>query len=287
MGARLTLLLAAVPAIAGSVLLMREAGVSTSSRVLQLAVFAAGGILLALWPPAQRRSRSGGLHCWRSALLVALLFLPLALDAGAAPHRWINLGGVRLYLAPVMLPVLLLSWNRSASESRSRAACLAIAAIGACVGLLLQPDAAQLDGFALAMLPLLIPSRLSGLARGTMLAFMAACALAVWQRPDPLAPVAHVEGVFVLAARLSPIALVAAACAAALPAATLLWYSRRERSTGLLAVALYYLAILAHAPLQITPVPLLGFGAGPILGYCVVALVAVRAMEAAPTYQAR
>lgn len=283
MGARVTLLLAAVPAIVGSVLLMRVAHVSSSSIVLQLAVMGAGGGMLMLAPRSQRREQGDGFSCWMRALLVALLFLPLALDAGDGPYRWIGLGGVRVYLAPVVLPVLLLSSNRSAPESPSKVACLAMAAIGASVALLLQPDAAQLGAFALAMVPLLITSRLSGVAKATMIAVMSACTLAVWQRPDPLAPVAHVEGVFALAAPLGPFALAAAVCAAALPAATLLWYSRRERSAGLLAVALYYLAILAHAPLQITPVPLLGFGAGPILGYCLAALVAARAMATAPT----
>ena len=45
---------------------------------------------------------------------------------------------------------------------------------------------------------------------------------------------------------------------------------------GLLAVAMYYVALVGLAPLEITPVPLLGFGAGPILGYLLMVLVSAR-----------
>jgi hypothetical protein len=109
-----------------------------------------------------------------------------------------------------------------------------------------------------------------------MLIAMVGCVLAAWQRPGALAPVPHVEGVFSLAARVSPFALVASVCAVVIPIAALAWRSRTTRSWGLLAVAVYYGAILAHAPLLVTPVPLLGFGAGPILGYFLLALVASR-----------
>lgn len=287
MAARLTLLLAALPAIVGSVLLMRGAGVPDASIVLQLAVFGAGGGMLAFGGRSQRRSAASGFPCWMSALLVALLFVPVAIDAGDGPHRWITLGGVRVYLASVILPALLLWLNRVGSESVSGGACLTAATVGACVALLLHPDAAQLGAFGVAMLPIVIGSRLSRVVRLAVLGVIAACTSAAWQRPDPLGPVAHVEGVFALAAAHGAIALVAAVCAAALPAATLLWHARREQSAGVLAVAMYYLAILAHAPLQITPVPLLGFGAGPILGYCIVALMAARELERTPALRAR
>lgn len=287
MAATLTLLLAAFPAIVGSALLMRGAGVPDASIVLQLAVLGAGGVMLALGARSPRRSAASGLPCWMSALLVALLFVPAAIDAGDGPHRWISLGGVRVYLASVILPALLLLLHRIASESRSGVACLTAATVGTCVALLLHPDAAQLGAFGVAMLPMLIGSRLPRVVRLAVLVVIAACTIAAWQRPDPLAPVAHVEGVLVLAARHGAIALGAALGAATLPAAALLWHARRARSAGVLSVALYYLAILAHAPLQITPVPLLGFGAGPIIGYCLVALIAARALERTPAPPAR
>jgi hypothetical protein len=43
-----------------------------------------------------------------------------------------------------------------------------------------------------------------------------------------------------------------------------------------MAVAIYYTTLVALAPLEITPVPLIGFGAGPILGYLLMVLVSSR-----------
>ncbi len=92
-----------------------------------------------------------------------------------------------------------------------------------------------------------------------------------WRAPDPLAPVRYVEGAFVLAAEASPFALLAALIFAALPVTAFVWVARVTGSSGTCAVAVYYASLFALAPLQATPVPLLGFGAGPILGYCLVA----------------
>lgn len=116
-------------------------------------------------------------------------------------------------------------------------------------------------GVRLYLAPLLLP----------LLFRLVLAAGAALQRPDPLSPVAHVEGVFQLAASVGPLALASAWSAAMLPVATLLWLGVSTRNRGLLAAATYYGALLAHAPLLVTPVPLLGYGAAPILGYAAMA----------------
>ena len=105
------------------------------------------------------------------------------------------------------------------------------------------------------------------LARGGLAGMLLIGVIATWRLPDPLAPVPYVEGVFRLAADVSPWALAAAVLSAVLPVATLAHVARQNRSVGVLAVAVYLAGVFALAPLQVTPVPLLGFGAGPILGY--------------------
>lgn len=52
--------------------------------------------------------------------------------------------------------------------------------------------------------------------------------------------------------------------------AGLVWVARTSGCSSALAVAVYYATLFALAPLEITPVPLLGFGSGPILGYFLV-----------------
>jgi hypothetical protein len=72
---------------------------------------------------------------------------------------------------------------------------------------------------------------------------------------------------------VSPFALLAAVVFAALPVLGLVWFALSTRCRAPLAIAAYYTTLFALAPLQVTPVPLLGFGSGPILGYFLVASI--------------
>jgi hypothetical protein len=147
----------------------------------------------------------------------------------------------------------------------------------AATALVLQPDASQLTAFALAMLVLLAAPSSHLLRRLALSAVLLCCTAVAWRAPDPLVPVRYVEGVLNLAAEVSPFALLAALISAALPVIAFVWVARATRSRGTFAVAVYYASLFALAPLQATPVPLLGFGAGPILGYFLVASVVSRA----------
>ncbi|MFN8060246.1 MAG: hypothetical protein U0Q12_13905 [Vicinamibacterales bacterium] len=271
-GVRLSLLCAAIPAVVGSLLLMRLAGVGAASMLLQASAFGVGGAALALTPRCWWLKRSQAFGGGIAVVLVASLLIPLAVDQGTDPHRWVSLGGVRLYVAPLVIPSALRLLGHAVYGSQSRASMAPLASVIASLALLLQPDAAQLDAVACAVVPILWTSRLSRVARALTLGAITAGALAAWQRPDPLEPVRHVEGVFELAAQVGSLAFAASVCAAIGPTAALLWHAARDRDVGVLAVAVYYAVVLAHAPLLVTPVPLLGFGVGPILGYLLMAV---------------
>jgi hypothetical protein len=59
--------------------------------------------------------------------------------------------------------------------------------------------------------------------------------------------------------------------AAALPVMALGWLARKTSSPGILAACLYFTVLYLLAPAQVTPVPLIGFGAGPVIGYFIMA----------------
>lgn len=88
----------------------------------------------------------------------------------------------------------------------------------------------------------------------------AACLL----RPDPLEPVPHVEGIVGMAMARGPMLAVAALVSlAVLPFAQALLL---ERPVGLV-LATYTAGLLMAAWLGHHPVPVLGYGVSPILGY--------------------
>ena len=84
--------------------------------------------------------------------------------------------------------------------------------------------------------------------------------------PDPLAPVPHVEEVFALGLGHSLFAGVAV-IASAIALIVGLWMQSVSGSFWLSAVAAYYTVLFICSTAGITPAPLVGYGAGPILGF--------------------
>lgn len=256
---------AAIPAVILSFWVMSITSAPSAAFALQAAALVVGGVLgvgLARRRPAPTRAATQ----WWALAAVATLAVSLLFPSNDGPARWISLGGARVYVAAVVLPSLLVLLRRNAAPAAWHHTILMAAALV----LVRQPDAAQATAFCVAALTLL--PRLPGSApvRAMTGCVLVLSVILTWAQPDPLAPVPYVEGVFVVALAASPWMFAVALCAAIAPVLALLRLARTgEPAAG--AVAAYYATILLLAPLQVTPVPLLGFGAGPILGYGFVA----------------
>jgi hypothetical protein len=138
------------------------------------------------------------------------------------------------------------------------------------ITLCLQPDASQATAFAAAMLVALGGTpRLGsvGVATGLCVGTMAALS---WFRPDPLAPVPEVEGVLLLAQGISP--LLAGFCGLFLLVAEIapLMACRKANPSArkaARALSAYFLVCGAMPFVGAFPVPLVGVGVSPIVGY--------------------
>jgi hypothetical protein len=137
-----------------------------------------------------------------------------------------------------------------------------VAAFTALLVLLLQPDAAQATSFCAGWIALAAARRERG-AMGVMLAGVA-IAVASLFRSNPLGPVPHVEGILGMAAAQGWVMAGGSLLSvAALPLAFMLCC---ERPLGF-ALAVYTAGTLCAAGLGDYPVPMLGYGVSPILGY--------------------
>lgn len=257
---------AAMPAVTLGLWLLCLADAPRSAQTMQVAVLAVAVLVHAatVWV---RGRWSVSAPRWMALPLALSLFIPVMVAAPGEPARWLVLGSARLYLAPLVLPPLVLLLAAS-GHALARYVATATAATAA---LVLQPDAPQMTAFALALLVVLAADDGARSTRLVLFAVLLSGAIVGWRAPDPLTPVRYVEGVFSVAAATSPWVLAAATASAVLPVATLAWVAHRLRSRGTCAVAVYFGALFALAPWQVTPVPLLGFGSGPILGYFFVA----------------
>lgn len=261
-----TLIAAAIPALLGSFLLLNFVAAPRALLVQQAAVAVVALVAATFTLRHFKSNLTVKRMPWLLLGMAMLVCAPLII-ASSVPHRWLGMFGFRLYIAPVVLPLFLLYWHRALSGDKTTINLSIIAALVAGVGLIAQPDAAQLTAFALASVPVIWISSNSLSMRLLPIGLLLGAAGFSWNIPDPLTPVPYVEGVFILASRFSVWALLSAVIACALPAIALALFAYRMRSLGVFSVSLYFATLYLLAPAQVTPVPLLGFGAGPILGY--------------------
>lgn len=198
---------------------------------------------------------------WAAPIALAVVALSFLGPEQEGVHRWLDLGAVQLNAAALVLPVAIAAFLDERAMIAS--ACFVLIAIA----LAWQPDISQLSGFALASV-VLAYARFGW--RGAVIALLVAIsAIALClSRPDPLAPVAHVEGIFAMGWSQSPVIAVAMGTGLATTALSPLLLSRSGRlSWAGLALAAYFsvtsLAVLVGA----YPVPLAGYGLSFVFGW--------------------
>jgi hypothetical protein len=238
-------------------------GVPTSLWVRNLVAWLMGGVTavtLARWAGPR-------------TLLVVAIGAPLGIAASflyegqEGVRRWLELGPVRLNAAMLLLPALVVALASLAP----RAAWWWIAALITVGVLVLQPDASQAAALALAVSVIVFGVRKPSapFAWGIALAALALAAFS-WTRPDPLAPVAEVEGVVGLALRLSPVlaglAVLSIAAFAVAPAAVVRGAPADQARWAGYALTTLFLVWSVAPALGAFPVPLVGVGPSPILG---------------------
>ncbi|MCC6929417.1 MAG: hypothetical protein IT359_10545 [Gemmatimonadaceae bacterium] len=259
------LLLLALPPVAASAMVLRYGEVGRGTWTAHLVSIALAGILAIAGHRLSLRARRAVPEFVIAAMTLAALALPLLADADG-PTRWLSVGGVHLYMAPLVLPMFLASGGALARRDRATVSRCWIPMIAAALALALQPDASQ--GLALLAGAATIalthrPTRAPAVAALVLIALIAAWSTT---RPDPLLPVPHVEGVFALAFAHSFVAGLAVAASAVVFATGLAWWSRHD-GYWLGGVAAYYAVLYAGSVAGRTPAPLIGFGAGPMLGF--------------------
>ena len=200
----------------------------------------------------------GWLGAWLAPVALIIIALSLISPDQQGVHRWLNLGPIQLNAAALVLPAAIATFMRTPVV-------VAISAFAIIAGLLAwQPDISQLAAFALAA-TLLSTARWGLKGAGVALLLSAGAIALCLSRPDPLAPVLHVEGIFALAWSQSPVLAVAMAVSLALTALSPLL--RRKSAPGALALTTYFAATSLAVLLGANPVPLAGYGLSFVIGW--------------------
>ncbi|HUS17783.1 MAG TPA: hypothetical protein VM536_22535 [Chloroflexia bacterium] len=260
---RSNLLLVGAPAALASAAVLALSDVGTAVWIVQaVAVCLAFAIAWTGTRPIRRRGRPFPAGPIVGATLVALA-TPLFVEA-TGPSRWLSLGPISLYVAPVVLPTFLIAcFAWLAMRGRSEYAASAAVVVASLV-LALQPDASQ--ALALFVGTATVAARLRSKASIAAAAGSAVSGVWAFSQPDTLQPLPYVEEVFALALRHSlPTGIAVVACAAFLVIGLHISASRGRK--WLSGVATYYGVLFVCSTAGLTPAPLVGYGAGPLLGF--------------------
>jgi len=265
-------LAASVPVLAG-VGIMATQGAAAARWAMQLGALALALVVhLALrGPRVVVPERAVPVLASAGVLLVAATLLAGGMDG---VHRWLRLGPVQLHASALVVPALLVFVARS--DPRPVAWQLGLVALQ--LAHLAQPDAGQATALLAGVIALAIVQRPRPADAAALFALLMITG-ATWLRPDPLAPVAFVEDMvpraFAAGAAVGALALAALLLLAAAPFVG----GRAGEPAGARraswALGGYLAGTIAVAFAGAFPVPLLGFGASPILGV----FVALAALE--------
>ena len=201
-------------------------------------------------------------------IILTLLALATTLLGGHAsgPERWITVGPIRLYIAPLLLPSFIAACSVFVGKQSKHQLIIFAPILVTALLLAMQPDAAQVLGLTVASTVVVAQRRLGVFRLGVTIFLLAAITIWVFSVPDPLEPVPHVEEVFALALGHSLLAG-AAIIVSAVALIVGLWIQSFSGPSWLSAVASYYMVLFLCSSTGITPAPLLGYGAGPIMGF--------------------
>lgn len=258
-------LLTAVPPVAAGFAVLVFGAVGRGTWLIHLLAIGLACVLAVAGRHLARPARGPLPAAALMLLTLAGVAAPLLREA-PGPHRWVWLGPLSLYTAPLLLPSFLAACSVYARKRGSDDMVAFAATLGVGILLAAQPDASQ-------VLALLAGSAV-GLARyrsdrfRSVITLGALALVTAWtfSRPDPLHPVSYVEGVFALALDHSLFAGLAVV-ASAITLVTGLYLCSLRGPSWLSAVAAYYAALFGCSVAGLTPAPLIGCSAGPLLGF--------------------
>ena len=197
-----------------------------------------------------------------AVLLLGLTFLGPNIEG---VHRWLRLPFFTLNIAAMVIPIAIIALYRLVEERQFVISMVGITVIA--VLLSLQPDASQLLAFSLPMMILLWKSEVSKIAASGLSGILVFLTAMSWSRLDALQPVDYTEGILTMLQDVSIVLyIVGLAALFCVPIYFLISCKEKNRRiwTG---IAVYYWLTILSTFAGNSPVPFMGYGISPILGF--------------------
>ncbi|MDF2511578.1 MAG: hypothetical protein K0S04_1444 [Herbinix sp.] len=210
---------------------------------------------------------SKGRH--KEYVLIAMCFLILTFISPGLEgvHRWISFSVLRFNVAMIVLPIILIGLWQALQWKELKFA--GIMAMGIILVLFYQPDASQLTGFAVPVMIMLYRRMSSKILRLLVASIFSVFVILSWVYLDTLPPVDYVERILHMVADLGlPLLILGIISLVILPLPFLLFPPKNAELISRI-IGFYYTIIIGSTLFGNFPVPLMGYGLSPIIGYVI------------------
>lgn len=273
-------LLVPVPALCLGAMTMHQSGISPLLYGQNLLCYLLLGPLVLFLSARVKNIPNSRTVVLTFLVLCCVMLAATFFDKGLANvHRWIAIGNFRLYLSSIVLPSAMIGISVLLKEKDNAPAITIAAIISVC--LILQPDASQLTAFSIAIAFLVW---VSSEKRALKLCVALPCIALItysWIRIDTLVPVPHVEDILFLALGMGVVWFVLGIVSLIL---LVLPFFLLFKDAAARAVGLYYAAIIVATFFGNFPVPFMGQGISPIIGYLLAAFFQLNIKEKTTAY---
>jgi cell division protein FtsW (lipid II flippase) len=226
------------------------------------------GILISLWIMFKWHEVKFTQIKVMSIISVVLLLSSFLFPGQINVHRWISISSFNLNISMIVLPVILFGLNYLLQSKYFLYAIILFLITG--ISLTYQPDAGQATSFVLAALVLFAINK-SNIPLFLGVFFTAAIIIAMsWLRVDLLEPVEYVEEILYMIRSFGPIgylAILVTAVFSFYPFISIMIMLRNKNRALAIAFIVYLLSTFVVTEFGHYPVPLMGAGASPVIGW--------------------
>jgi cell division protein FtsW (lipid II flippase) len=196
---------------------------------------------------------------------ISLLLLTFISAGMEGVHRWVSIGMIRFNVSMIVLPIVVISTWRLLEANQLWAAVITIITVS--ILMLVQPDASQLTGFAIPMMVMLYNKTDKKLLRLFILGILAVLIILSWMFLDNLPAVAYVEEIVGLLGNMGLLWLVLGVISLVILPVPFILFPPKNLILPSICLGLYFIIILISTLFGNFPVPLMGYGISPIIGY--------------------
>jgi cell division protein FtsW (lipid II flippase) len=254
-----------LPAILIGTFAMVSYGVTSSIWIQNILIWLVGTVLGFAFLNRNKEKRSSKGNLVYTIVIVALVVLPFWFNDLDGVHRWLIIGPINLYIASMILPLLIIHlWKLSLNNRERYAIGLIFMTL---IILLFHPDAGQLTAFACAAAIILWKTIRKWMIRILSIIFTAALGVISWVALDGLAPVPYVEQIIYLVADLGIVWFILGILSLLLLLSPFFFYGKKNIIS--LSLGVYYLIMMFATFFGNFPMPIMGYGISPIIGYII------------------